>query len=285
MGAAAAQANACQCAPRACSRVANTAAPTPPPTPPTPRSLQTLGSGCQDIWGQSPLVTELAANLTALQAQVNKLQAEVDTLNGKPNSSIPFDSAACLAKNITSFKTDFAGTGAQWVAVDFFAGGSNDVCERSLALTSCSNVCARAGLTCDPCAIAKVSCQDALYYALQQAGKKEVAPVIQLREAPGPPGPWPQSVCAGPGVAQQGGFSGDFANSDKPYAKQFGWAMQQCDPTGPPIVTDFYAFQKNYWLPSLTESYIDPSTLCNLPIVTRGEFGFVMYSGLCYCSP
>ena len=254
-----------------------------PPLPPLPHSLQTLGSECQAIWGQSPLVTELAANLTALQTQVNKLQTQVDAFIGNSNTSIPFDSAACLAKNITSFKTDYAGTGSQWVAVDYFPGGSNNVCERSTALTSCANICARVGLTCDPCAIAKVSCQNALYYALTEAGK-DVAPVVQLSLSPGPPGPWSQSTCAAPGVPQQGTSPGD-NGSDKPYAKQFGWSMQTCDATGPPIITDFYGFQKNYWRPDLNETYIDPATLCNLPIVTKDKFGLVAFSGLCYCSP
>lgn len=264
-----------------------------PTLSPHPRSLQLLGEGCQDIWGQSPAVTNLEAQVTALQTQVNKLQAEVDTLIGRSNTTIPFNSAECLAKNITSFKTDYA-KGPQWVAVDFFPLGSNAVCERSTAGTTCSNICARAGLTCDPCAIAKVSCQDALYYALTEAGKgigNGVGYVQQLSDMripyapPGVPGPWPATTCAATGVAQVGFFApANKPSAATPYPKQFGWAQQVCDPAGDPILTDFYSAQKNYWDSSDSGTYIDPATLCNLPIVTRDD-SIVMFSGLCYCTP
>jgi hypothetical protein len=233
---------------------------------------------------QTAEVQQLQVQVDSQAAQLQQLQAQVDSLIGQGNASKPFDSATCLATNISSYKTDPSPNGARWVAVDFFPGGSNDVCERSAALTSCSNACARVGLMCDPCALAKVSCQDALYYALTEA-REDVGLVALLSLLPpGPPGPWNQTTCAAPGVPQEGAFAPDDRGSDKPYAKQFGWAMQVCDASGPPIVTDFYTFNKNYWRPDLPDSYIDPSTLCNLPLVTRDNLGLTMFSGLCYCS-
>ncbi|GBF93068.1 hypothetical protein Rsub_05679 [Raphidocelis subcapitata] len=177
-----------------------------------------LAQQCNSTWANSTAVLEVKSEVEALKAEIAKIQAEIDGWIGSHNNSKPFDSATCLAKNITSFKTDYVA-GTRWVAVDFFPGGSNEVCERSTATTTCANICARAGLTCDPCALAK-----------------------------------------------------------------FGWAMQQCDPSGNPIPTDFYGYQKNYWIVAYPETYIDPATLCNLPIVTRDEYDLVMFSGLCYCS-
>lgn len=244
----------------------------------TQQALDTLDSNL------TAEVQQLQVQVDSQAAQLQQLQAQVDSLIGQGNASKPFDSATCLATNISSYKTDPSPNGARWVAVDFFPGGSNDVCERSAALTSCSNACARVGLMCDPCALAKVSCQDALYYALTEA-REDVGLVALLSLLPpGPPGPWNQTTCAAPGVPQEGAFAPDDRGSDKPYAKQFGWAMQVCDASGPPIVTDFYTFNKNYWRPDLPDSYIDPSTLCNLPLVTRDNLGLTMFSGLCYCS-
>jgi hypothetical protein len=135
--------------------------------------------------------------------------------------------------------------------------------------------------------MAKVSCQDALYYALTQA-RVDPGYVAQFDPATNPPGilgPFPQTVCAAPGVPQRGFYAGTSSAYDKQYAQQFGWAMQVCDPKRPAVPTDFYGYQKNYWVPADAASCIDPATLCRLPIVTQTYGGvIVVYSGLCYCS-
>lgn len=219
--------------------------------------------------------------------QVSSLQAQVDALIGKNNSK-PFDPAACLATPISSFTTDYPA-GKQWVAVDFFPSGSQDVCQRSLSPTTCSTICSRVGLACDPCALAKVSCQNALYYALNQAGVSDArASFAEQLRTPPPPGPWTTTTCAAPGVPQQGFFAFDNVSEPLDFSTQFGWALQLCDPTGPPITLSFYNFQKNYWLPNDPNTYIDPATLCDKPVVTSepapGGDAYVMYSGLCYCT-
>ena len=239
---------------------------------------QYLGDQCKDVWSTSnaSAIADVSIAVNAVNAQVASLQAQLNSVTNPANNSKPFDSAKCLATDIKSFKTDSAA-GTRWVAVDF-SRAAEAACSRSVTGDTCSSVCARIGSKCDPCAIAKVSCHDALYYALKEAGADTAfTQALLLQDPPGEPGPWAQSVCAATGVAQQADFN-------TPYQKAFGWAQALCDATGPAITTDFYSSLKNYWLPALASSYINPATLCDIPIVKMDQSDIISFSGLCFCS-
>lgn len=81
--------------------------------------------------------------------------------------------------------------------------------------------------------MAKISCQDALAYAVKQAGKSPNT-LQQLQEPPGLSGPWLQSTCAAPGVQQTGTF-GVGRNT-------FGWASAICTGSDS-LITSYYTYQ------------------------------------------
>lgn len=212
-----------------------------------------------------------------LTLQVNSL---VNPGNG--TNVVPFDSGVCRAKNISEYTTNVPGR-TLWFVTDYTSSEAEEeaVCLRAATTpSSCAAECGKIGLRCDPCAIAKVSCQDALAYALTQAGYGggSLAFFVQLQGG----APYTGSTCAAPGVPQTGTFAGNAQ-----FAQAFGWAQLFCEVGKAPLLLNFYDFQKNYWDSTDTTTYIDPSTLCNIPIrksTAINSVAVVEYSGLCYCT-
>lgn len=225
-----------------------------------------------------------------------QLQLQVDAFTGGNTSGnvVPFNEATCLAANYTDYPSNSSGGGpfgtSAWILYDKAIGASDAdyadmdaVCAAAtLNPSSCARECAKFAMKCDPCAMAKIACQDALAWALLQSGSvapSQLAGFRVLNEAPGPPGPWSQTQCPTPTTGQVADFS-----SSPFLAKSFGWADMICGDDGRPVTLSWWGRMKNYWYPGDPSSYIDPSTLCNLPLRANDGNLVVSYSGLCYCT-
>ena len=108
-------------------------------------------------------VARLTNALQTLQQKVDQQQEQIDAftnISAVP-SSWPYDEVACRAKSYTDFPRD---ADAYWMNI-----GIDTTCESKNTGKTCAHICAQNGLKCDPCAISKLSCQNAIYFAAKEA--------------------------------------------------------------------------------------------------------------------
>lgn len=241
------------------------------------------------------------SSINALQGEVNTLQSEVAALNAtvadlvgkipKPLPPIPFNEAMCRATPIESFNT----TNGFWTFT--FPSRSGDFvnpCARP-ALMTCSEICGVTSSRCDPCAMSKLNCQNAYYYALIQAeftGNSALfyAQMLYPDTYPqDPPGSfnWNQSTCAN---ATFDGSSelGYRAPLDGPLVGNTTAATGVqfvCNPPSPSVRTYSYATPINFY-DKTQSTWVDPTNICDAPVWVKGDVGDLYYAYLgvgCYC--
>lgn len=234
---------------------------------------------------QTEINSVLIGQVTFMQYEIEALFNSTSNPYVPANSVYPYDDATCRAIPYTNYTN---GVDRGWV---FFGRSSTsaqafkDTCSIQFQTApTCAQICAQKNQKCDPCGMAKLNCQDAVYWAVKEA--KLSLSVRQnfymlTREPPGYNGPWPQSVCA------NATFNGTSSIGYSPL-KGIGFMESICpeNPGGEALLAASWRYPKNYYNDVNAGSYIDPSTLCDLPVATTtGESSFakVTYSTACYC--
>lgn len=249
------------------------------------------------------LALELQAEINSLLiAQNNFMQYEIQALSNAtskpyvpPSSVLPYNEAACRAIPYTNY---IANDTRGWV---FFGTTSAQPFKPTTCAVqyttapTCAQICAARGRKCDPCAMSKLGCQDAVYFAAQNSNlDTSNFKVLTNGEStmfdypPGPPGPWPQSTCANQtynGTANGlGGWSDLLGNT------QIEVVCDSNADSKNDLFASFWSRPHNYYDRSDNSTYRDPATLCDLPVAYAdpnnepGKLGVVYYSTACYCS-
>ena len=211
-------------------------------------------------------------------------------------------------------------TYSEWIYVDptgtnsEFSGPCSNPVDSSLGQApTCNTLCARRNKKCDPCPMSLLSCQNNLYYALGQAGvdmrqilrEQLIASVAQsnpgqgqFQVPPGAPGPWTQTTCpdtssgAVPADPTRGASSSLSGTNWGPYPGLEGtyrcvggkWTNVAGDQisTAAPQYQVGYWRPPNFWQPS-QPNYVDPTTLCDVPVWKMLDSEYINMGALCYC--
>lgn len=228
-------------------------------------------------------VKALRTTVAVQQSEIATLNADVAyllSLNPKPLPPIPFNEAVCRATPIEAFNR----TGGYWV---FTYPSQYDMCIEP-AQKTCTEVCARTSSRCDPCAMSKLNCQNAYFYALTQAQFSNASAVdtatMLRRQAQTPPGSfnWEQSTCAN---ATFNGSSSIGYNPRSIFPGATGVVIS-CDYPNKPLIVVDYERPINFYNKQAVDSYVDPATICDAPVWVASNPGilFAAKQGVgCYC--
>jgi hypothetical protein len=127
--------------------------------------------------------------------------------------------------------------------------------------------------------MSKLNCQNAVYWAATQANQSQANDFLMFQKYPPYyPGPWNQSVCA------NATYDGDVNGMDNKYDIQPGITFMSAICGQNILISSNWPKPKNYYNKS-ANNYIDPSTLCDLPVAVKfKETSLVYFSTACYCT-
>lgn len=232
---------------------------------------------------QVEINSDLIAQATFTQYEIEALFNSTSNPYVPPNSVFPYDETTCRAIPYTNYTN---GADRGWVFFGKSSGNQafKDTCNVQFQVApTCAQICAQKNQKCDPCGMSKLNCQNAVYWAATEArlSLQNLGAFRMLnKRPPGYPGPWEQSVCAN---ATYNGTSSIGYNAEK----GIGFMISVCpeNPGGEALLANSWGAPKNYYIKD-GFNYIDPSTLCDLPVATTTrESGLqrVIYSTACYC--
>jgi hypothetical protein len=235
---------------------------------------------------QVEINSDLIAQLTFMQYEIGALFNSTSNPYGPPSSVLPYNETTCRAIPYTNYTNDAV---RGWVF--FGKSGSkpfSDTCSIQFnTAPTCAQICAQKGQKCDPCGMSKLNCQNAVYWAAQQTklSLQGLGSLTMLnRYPPYIPGPWEQSVCA------NATYDGNADGIPRGYTNLPGITFMEAvcpqTPGGQGLLATSWSAPKNYYDKN-GFNYIDPSTLCDLPVATTtGETGLqlVTFSTACYCT-
>ena len=250
---------------------------------------------------QTQINAELAAALE-VQTEINSLlagqvayqgysiQALQNASSGNsyvpPNSVLPFNETVCRAIPYTNY-TNNGTRGWVFFGLSEFQPFKSTCSVRYQTAPTCAQLCAGRGRACDPCAISKLGCQDAMWWAFQQARLTQEAKDWTIfrkdLNPPGPPGPWTQSICPNETFDGSAGSIGYSLLPGNTFVENicFNYAT-----TYPDQNANTYDQVGNYYNKADNSTYRNPSTLCDIPMAYNSpgnNADFTYSSTPCYC--
>lgn len=265
-------------------------------------NMTMLTDAMQQVVRLSNIVESFKAEITTVKAEITTLKEQVSafTNSSAVPTSWPYDEVTCRAKSYTDFPRIATGSDyAVWMNV-----GIDTTCDSSHDGKTCAHICAQNGLKCDPCAISKLSCQNAIHFAAQQTTLSPIKIQQYFGEATPAPsswgllgwepgctatdcqGPWNQTTCETATEPNKVNVQGTLLSTR--YTDRYpGLTMQEWILTsagGRECLSAVAVWKRvyNFYDPTIPNTYIDPATACNQPVaVIKGSS---LHNGaMCYC--